>query len=169
MWKKPVPSSESPSRSQPPETPKRPAPAPTSVSTATARIGPSLVVKGEIHGEEDLFVEGKVEGSITVKGGSVTVGETGRVQADIRAVSIQVAGQVTGNLSGAERVILLKSGRVEGNIAAKNVTLENGCRFKGSIDMESARPGAVTELTAPNASAKPNGGGGVTHGPVRTS
>lgn len=168
MWKKPVPSTESPSRSEPAETPKRPAP-PASASTAPACIGPSLVVKGELYGEEDLFVEGKVDGSITVKGGSVTVREKGRVQADIRAVSIQVAGQVIGNLSGAERVILMKSGRVEGNIAAKNVTLENGCRFKGSIDMESGRPGAVTELPTPNANAKPNGGGGVTHGPVRTS
>ena len=80
-----------------------------------------------------------MRGKITVKTGSVTVGEKGTIDADIQAVSIQVAGNVKGNLAGAEKVILLESGRVEGNITAKSVTLENGCRFKGSIDMESSR------------------------------
>ncbi len=67
----------------------------------------------------------------------MTVGERGRVEADIEAASIQVAGFVKGNLTGADRVVLLESGRVEGNITARSVSLENGCHFKGSIDMQS--------------------------------
>jgi cytoskeletal protein CcmA (bactofilin family) len=89
----------------------------------------------------------------------VTVGEKGRVEADIEAASIMVAGVVKGNLNGADRVVLHQSGRVEGNIVAKSVILENGCRFKGSIDMEGdagsrvpARPAAAAPL-----GAKPNG------------
>ena len=100
-----------------------------------ARIGGSLAIKGDLYGEEDLFIEGTIEGNITVKQGSVTVGERGRVVADIHATNIQVAGDVRGDLTGSERVVLLETGSVEGNITAKSVTLENGARFKGSIDM----------------------------------
>ena len=135
MWKKPGPQ---PSLRAEPEKVVR-TPLPPSKPTVPARIGPSVVVKGEVYGEEDLVIEGKVDGKITVKTGSVTVGEKGTIDADIQAVSIQVAGNVKGNLAGAEKVVLLESGRVEGNITAKSVTLENGCRFKGSIDMESSR------------------------------
>ncbi len=103
-----------------------------------ARIGGSLAIKGDLYGEEDLFIEGTIEGKITVKQGSVTIGERGRVLADIHATNIQVAGDVRGDLTGSERVVLLETGTVEGNITAKSVTLENGARFKGSIDMGSA-------------------------------
>ena len=102
-----------------------------------ARISGSLAIKGDLYGEEDLFIEGTIEGKITVKQGSVTIGERGRVLADIHATNIQVAGNVRGDLTGSERVVLLETGSVEGNITAKSVTLENGARFKGSIDMES--------------------------------
>jgi cytoskeletal protein CcmA (bactofilin family) len=82
-------------------------------------------------------IEGRIEGKISIKQGNVSVGERGRVEADIEAASIQVAGLVKGNLTGADRVVLLESGRVEGNITARSVSLENGCHFKGSIDMQS--------------------------------
>jgi cytoskeletal protein CcmA (bactofilin family) len=134
MWKKneadPVAE-----RAQPAVAPPRAA-APQSPSAKPARIGANLFFKGELQGDEDLIIEGRVEGRISIKQGSVTVGDKGRVEADIEAASIQVAGTVRGNLTGADRVVLLESGRVEGNITAKSVILENGCRFKGSIDME---------------------------------
>ena len=121
----------------------RPAtPAPTTpAQPRIARIGGSLSIKGDIYGEEDLFIEGRIEGKITVKKGSVTVGEKGRVRADVEATNIQVAGEVEGDLLGREQVVLLETGRVQGNIKAKGVTLENGAQFKGSIDMESAGKG----------------------------
>jgi len=131
MWKKNE-SNESSSRPATPVQPSSPGP------TRTARIGGSLSVKGDLYGEEDLFIEGRIEGKITLKKGSVTIGEKGRVHADIEATNIQVAGEVEGDLLGREQVVLLESGRVQGNIKAKSVTLENGAQFKGAIDMESA-------------------------------
>ena len=103
-----------------------------------ARIGGSVSIKGDLYGEEDLFIEGRIEGKITVKKGSVTVGEKGRVHADVEATNIQVAGEVEGDLVGREQVVLLETGRVLGNIKAKSVILQNGAQFKGSIDMETA-------------------------------
>lgn len=131
MWKK-TEAHESSSRTAVPVQPSSQAP------TRTARIGGSLSVKGDLYGEEDLFIEGRIEGKITLKKGSVTIGEKGRVQADIEATNIQVAGEVEGDLLGREQVVLLETGRVQGNIKAKSVTLENGAQFKGAIDMESA-------------------------------
>jgi len=170
MWKKPVPQTEPHNETEKPiqrATPMQPKPS----SASAARIGPSLVVKGELYGEEDLVVDGKVDGSITVKTGGVTVGEHGRVDADIRAASILVAGQVKGNLSGAERVVLMETGRVEGNISAKSVILENGCRFKGSIDMDTSTPPGRSgvDLPRPNGADPVGRAGGLSHGTVRTS
>lgn len=141
MWKKTNPG-ESLEERPPVAAPPRPMTTVPPVK-APARIGSTLFFKGELSGEEDLVIEGRIEGRITVKQGNVTVGEKGRVEADIEAGSIQVAGLVKGNLTGADRVVLLESGRVEGNITARSVSLENGCHFKGSIDMQSdtaARP-----------------------------
>ena len=144
MWKKTSPGEVSEER-PPVAAPPRPTVSPS--VKATARIGSTLFFKGDLQGEEDLVIEGRIEGKISIKQGNVTVGEKGRVEADIEAASIQVAGLVKGNLTGADRVVLLESGRVEGNITARSVSLENGCHFKGSIDMQSdsgARPGVKT-------------------------
>jgi cytoskeletal protein CcmA (bactofilin family) len=135
MWKKTNPG-EVPEERPPVAPPPRPVAAPSTSVKAPARIGSTLYFKGDLQGEEDLVVEGRIEGRITIKQGNVTVGEKGRVEADIEAASIQVAGLVKGNLTGADRVVLLESGRVEGNITARSVSLENGCHFKGSIDMQ---------------------------------
>jgi cytoskeletal protein CcmA (bactofilin family) len=101
-----------------------------------ARIGAGLLLKGELCGEEDVIIEGRVEGKITLKQHGVIVEESGRVDADITASTICVAGAVHGNLHGVEQVVLLTTARVEGDIFAKSVTLETGAQFKGSIDME---------------------------------
>lgn len=132
MFKRPDPKPDATTRSvEPTNTVTAPSP------SRLARIGGSLSIKGDLYGEEDLFIEGEIEGKITVKKGSVTVGEKGRVRADIKATNIQIAGEVKGDLAGSDQVVLLETGRVEGNIKAKSVTLQNGARFKGSIDMES--------------------------------
>lgn len=136
--------------------PSAPTPAPSVAAARVTRIGGSVSIQGDLYGEEDLFIEGRIEGKITVKKGSVTIGEKGRVHADIEATHIQVAGEVEGNLTGREQVVLLETGRVHGNIKAKSVTLHNGAQFKGSIDMESA--GGGKESPASGAvSGKSNG------------
>ncbi len=101
-------------------------------------IGPSIVIKGEVTGEEDLLIQGRVEGRVNLNGNQVSIGESGEVYADIQAKVIQINGKVTGDINGHEKVIISKSGNVHGNIVAPRVTLEDGAMFKGSIDMDPA-------------------------------
>lgn len=134
MWKKKENEASTPESVSPPPapTPARP----QARRTERAVLGPTLRIEGEISGGEDLLVQGHVEGKIVVEGQGVTVGKSGRVKADIHARSIRVEGQVRGDLYGEQEVIIESSGDVQGNLVAPSVRLENGSRFKGSIDME---------------------------------
>jgi cytoskeletal protein CcmA (bactofilin family) len=116
-------------------------------------IGPSIVIKGEVTGEEDLLIQGKVEGKISLNGNQVTVGESGEVRADIFAKVIQINGKVIGDITANEKVIISKSGNVHGNVIAPRVLLEDGAMFKGSIDMDPAGVGkaAVVAQAVPPA------------------
>ncbi len=102
-----------------------------------AIIGSSISIKGEISGEEDLVVQGQVEGRIELRQHNVTVGKNGRVKADIWGKIISVEGEVFGNIFGEEKIVIRSSGALHGNITAPRVTLEDGSKFKGSIDMDS--------------------------------
>jgi cytoskeletal protein CcmA (bactofilin family) len=114
-----------------------------------ASIGKSVHVKGELSGREDLAIEGKVDGKITLEGYNVTIGQTGRVAAEIHAKSIVVGGQVKGNISGDERVEVAATGTVVGDIRAPRVVLVDGARFTGSIDMDTKpRPEILVAATA---------------------
>ncbi len=116
-----------------------------------ARLGPSLVVKGTLVGEEDLLVEGRLDGEISLRQNRVTIGEGGRVKADVYSKSICVEGEVNGNLFGEDEVVIRRSGKVRGNVTAPRVTLENGAKFKGSIDMQpgSEKKGSEVKKTPP--------------------
>lgn len=104
-----------------------------------AVIGSTIKIKGEVRGEENLVIEGSVEGSVELAGHDLTIGPKGHVGANLNAKTIKVEGQITGDIKGEEKVIVTKSGRMLGNIVAPRVTLEDGAKFKGSIDMD---PGA---------------------------
>ncbi len=118
-------------------------------------IGPSITIKGTIQGAENLVIEGRVEGSVDLPDNDLTVGESGQVSADLNAKVVNVQGQVDGDITGKEKVVVAKSGRVRGNIVAPRVTLEDGAKFKGSIDMDpgdaaSAKPASrATPKAAP--------------------
>jgi cytoskeletal protein CcmA (bactofilin family) len=99
-------------------------------------IGPSIRIKGEVSGDEDLLIQGRVEGSITLKAHEVSVGESGQVFADILAKTIRIDGKVQGDITAVENVVISKLGNVRGNIVAPRVLLEDGAVFKGSIDMD---------------------------------
>lgn len=133
VWKKPEEETQPTMSSQPGPAPRPSTEAPRS---SGATIGSSIVIKGEIHGDEDLVIHGQVDGKINLRKQSVTVGREGRVKADIFGRSIRVEGQVHGNLFGESEVVIHKSGQVRGNITAPSVSLENGSKFKGAIDME---------------------------------
>lgn len=115
-------------------------------------IGQSIVIKGEVSGEEDLLIQGRVEGNINLNGNQVSVGESGEVYANIQAKVIQINGKVTGDITANEKVIISKSGNVHGNIIAPRVTLEDGAMFKGSIDMD---PAEAASGRAPVAAHQP--------------
>ncbi len=102
-----------------------------------AVIGPSINIKGELTGEEDLMIQGRVEGRIELKKNNVTVRKSGNVQANIYGKIISVEGEVEGDLFGEEKIVVRQSGTVRGNMTAPRVNLEDGAKFKGSIDMES--------------------------------
>ena len=120
-------------------------------------IGSSIVIKGTVSGDEDLVIQGRVEGTIDLGKNEVTVGDSGRVSADIIAKTVRIDGEVTGDVSGGEKVIISKSGNVRGNIVAPRVTLEDGAVFKGSIDMDPGEPVAKKPTLA--ADNKPLSGG----------
>jgi len=105
-------------------------------SGATAMIGPSINVDGKLRGDEDLVIEGKVKGTVELKNNSVTIGSQGDVQADVYAHTIYVDGKMNGNLFASEQVVVRKSAQVKGSITSPRVSLEDGARFNGSIDMD---------------------------------
>jgi len=113
----------------------------------SAAIGRSLVLKAQITGDEDLFVDGQVEGSIELKDHNLTVGINGRVHANVVARNVFVEGNLTGNVSAAGKVEIRKTGSLQGDLVTGGVTIEDGAYFKGSIDI--MRPGQArpTETT----------------------
>ena len=125
-------------------------------------IGPSITIKGTIQGAENLVIEGRVEGSVDLPDNDLTVGESGQVSADLNAKVVNVQGQVDGDITGKEKVVVAQSGRVRGNIVAPRVTLEDGAKFKGSIDMDpgeaaSAKPASrATPKAAPEPEKTPD-------------
>lgn len=153
MWRK---SDNEPERTSPSPSPSSP-PSRSPVRSAGERaiIGPSISIQGDVTGEEDLVVQGRVEGKIDLKQHNVTIGKEGRVKADIFGRLIQVEGEVRGNLFGDEQIVVAGSGQVEGNITAPRVSLEDGCRFKGSIDME---PKGGRKSAPPSSSASSSPG-----------
>lgn len=135
-------------------TPSTPDPAEFTTSDEAAVIGPSIKLKGDVTGSQDLLVEGGVEGNIKLPKNAVTVGRTGKVNATIHAGVIVVEGNVEGDLRGEEQIIIRRSGNVLGNLTAPRVGLEDGAQFKGNIDMEPKT--ASKPHTPPTTGSKPD-------------
>lgn len=111
------------------------------------RVGKSVVVKGELHGDEDVTIEGQVEGTITLKQHVLTIGSHGRIQADVLAKSVVVKGEVIGDIEATEKVSITAEGKVDGDIRAPRVAIAEGATFRGGIDMQTGQRarGAVDE------------------------
>ena len=110
-----------------------------SQSNDMAVIGRSIKIDGDLRGEEDLRIEGDVSGTIELPNHSLTIGKKGRIKADAYAKSVIVDGEMNGDLYGSECVSIRANAQVEGNVVASRVSLEEGARFKGSIDMDPER------------------------------
>jgi len=101
------------------------------------------------------MVEGKVEGKIELRQNSVTVGAKGRVSAEVHARIVMIDGEVDGDVNAEEQIVIRRSGRVRGDLVAPRVTIEDGARFKGSIDMEPKRAATSAPTPAPRPAATP--------------
>jgi cytoskeletal protein CcmA (bactofilin family) len=128
---------------------------PSKAGRERATIGRSITIRGDVTGDEDLLIQGRVDGSVNLKQHSVTVGSEGEVKANISGRVVTVEGSVEGNLSAEEQVILRSSARVQGDIAAPRLVLEDGARFRGGVDMgETLEPSGRTEASPRAAAAK---------------
>jgi cytoskeletal protein CcmA (bactofilin family) len=106
-------------------------------------IGKGLIFVGDITGTESIFIDGKIEGSISLPGNRVTVGRNGHLDTTINARDILVMGKVRGNLCATDRVEIRSTGTVIGDLVAARVSIEDGAFFKGSIDIRKTEAKAV--------------------------
>ncbi len=103
-------------------------------------IGPTLVFKGELSADEDLVIEGTIEGTIAHHKKNLTIGKQGRVTADIHATSVIIEGELNGDIHSDGLVSLAKGAAVDGNIYCTRLVMEDGARFNGKIEMDIPSP-----------------------------
>ena len=116
-----------------------------------ATIGRTLVIKGEISGSEALYIDGRIEGKITMPDSRVTIGRNGQVDASIQARELVVMGKVTGNIDCSDRVDIRSDGSLTGDVIAARISIEDGAFFKGGIDI---RKGGQPNQAKPNGEDK---------------
>lgn len=122
-----------------PRQPVSPPPAPVSRKEGGVTvIGKGITVRGELFGEEDVKIEGRVEGKIQLAK-NLLVGQSGVIEADVEADNINIGGTVTGNILAQSRVEIVASGKMIGDIKAPRVIVAEGAHFKGNVDMDTSR------------------------------
>lgn len=121
-----------------------------------AHIGKSVVIKGELSGSEDLYLDGEVEGTIELQRNALTIGPNGRIRAHINAREVIIHGKVDGNIRGTDKVELKRTAVLVGDIQTQRITIEDGAYFKGSIDIQRE---ARKEAPVATAAAVPAGVG----------
>jgi cytoskeletal protein CcmA (bactofilin family) len=107
-----------------------------STRTPTAHIGKSVVIKGQLSGSEDLYLDGEVEGRVDLPGNTLTVGPSARIRANISARTVIIQGAVTGNVRASEKVELKGTSVLTGDIATKRIAIDDGAFFKGGVDIQ---------------------------------
>ena len=130
-----------PSDSQKPTSPISTAFGPISTASAPteqATIGRSLVIKGEVSGAESLYIDGVIEGSITVADHRVTIGRNGKVTANINAREVVIMGKVKGNIQCVDRLDIRGEGSLTGDVVTQRISVEDGAILKGSVQVRAA-------------------------------
>jgi cytoskeletal protein CcmA (bactofilin family) len=120
-----------------------------------AHIGKSVVIKGELSGSEDLYVDGVVEGTIELEGNNLVIGPHGQVRASINGKGVVVQGKLEGNIHASERAELRKSAVAIGDILTQRIAIEEGAYFKGKVDIqrETSQPASSAGARSGNAAA----------------
>jgi cytoskeletal protein CcmA (bactofilin family) len=142
MWTKQQQSSEPASPAV--AAPAAPAPSRTAISTSrgSALIGSSLQIKGHITGTEDVQIDGKVEGPISLAGHELTVGPNALLNSEVDAGAVVVYGKIVGNVQARNRVDIKRDGSVIGDISTARISIEDGAHFKGRIEIDPAKSGS---------------------------
>lgn len=153
MWRK-----QEESKSAPPAAPLVVSPAPeqprslaaesVAPGAAAGHVSKALIIKGEISGNEELFIDGEVHGSIRLTDSSVTIGPNGRVTADIEAAEIIVRGKVKGALRGRDRVLIGRTAQATGDVVTRRVSIEDGAMFRGKIEIVRAEDARESRTAA---------------------
>jgi cytoskeletal protein CcmA (bactofilin family) len=114
----------------------------------SARIGKSVVIRGEVKGGEDLIIDGRVEGTVTLTESRLTIGPNANVAADLTARDVLIQGAVQGNIVASGRVELRAGSVVEGNVQAARLAVEDNAVFRGKVDLtQSARAHETASAT----------------------
>src|ERR1700741_2155889 len=127
----------------------------TTPSGTTARLGASLHVKGEISGNEDLHIDGSVEGLVQLEDRKLTVGASAKLTADVVAREVVVYGSVKGNLRARDRIEIKKDGSVIGDLTTARIMIEDGAYFKGAIEIDRKAAEAAAQSEKPAARPVP--------------
>jgi cytoskeletal protein CcmA (bactofilin family) len=135
----------------------------TGATPQFANIGKSLSIKGELSGSEDIFLDGRLEGSIQLSGNNLTVGPNGRIQANVAARNVTVAGELQGNIQASERTELQKTAVVNGDVQTRRIAIAEGAFFRGKLeivtDTRSQAAAGAAARPAPGAASPPHAGG----------
>ena len=116
---------------------------------SVAIIGKSIVIKGELSGNEDLTIEGKVDGKINLADNNLIIGAEGRVKADLYARQVTITGRVEGDVIAGERVEITATGSLKGNIRAPRLVILDGAAFEGAVEMKTLASSDTQKVKAP--------------------
>jgi cytoskeletal protein CcmA (bactofilin family) len=117
----------------------------SSTSRSSARLGASIQIKGQVTGDEDLQIDGKVDGPISLRGHELIVGTTAQLNSEIHAGEVVVSGKVVGNVHARGRVDIRKDGSVTGDISTARISIEDGAHFKGRIEIDPTKSQAAAD------------------------
>jgi cytoskeletal protein CcmA (bactofilin family) len=123
------------------------------VENAPARIGKTVVICGEVKGNEDLIVDGRVEGTVSLSESRLTIGPSANVAADLSAKDVLILGHVHGNVVASGRVELRAGCSVEGDIRALRLAVEDNAVFRGKVDLTQAVTKALEGVNTSSGSA----------------
>src|SRR5256885_15854948 len=110
-------------------------------------IGSKIIIRGQVSGSQDLIVEGRIEGRVSLEN-RLTVEESGTIEADLEVVDASFKGEVRGDVTASRSAVLHPTARVIGNIRAPRLGIEDGARFSGTVDMDVELPAGVRSPTA---------------------
>ena len=120
-----------------------------------ANIGKTILIKGEISGQEDVYVDGQIEGSVQLIGNSLTIGPNGKVHASVAAKNVTVGGSLEGNIQASERTEMRKSAVVNGDVQTRRIAIEEGAFFKGKLEILTETKAASNVAAAAASATKP--------------